>query len=214
MLCKIVVLIGIMYAHNELSIILFNKSAMRKIWAETALTPQGWKDSVAIFDRVRRPNFQCRGWREAPENERYSVVLPAPCNLHSHAFQRAMAGLTEFRSPAGRDDFWSWRQFMYRFLGGLNPDDIEAISAFAQLEMLEAGFACVGEFHYLHRAQGGGRYANLAEMSLRIVSAADRSGIGLTLLPVLYEQGGCDGRELVSGQVRFCCDIRDAVKDT
>ena len=131
------------------------------------------------------------------------VLLPAPANLHSHAFQRAIAGRTERRGPDGRDSFWSWRETMYRFLERLDPDDVEAIAAFAQMEMLEAGFAAVAEFHYLHHGPGGVPYADLGELSARIAAAARTSGIGLTLLPVLYVAGGCDGRALAGGQRRF-----------
>ncbi len=131
------------------------------------------------------------------------VLLPAPTNVHSHAFQRAMAGRAERRGPDGRDSFWSWRALMYRFLERLGPDDIEAIAAFVQLEMLEAGFAAVAEFHYLHHAPDGAEYADLGELSARIAAAAETTGIGLTLLPTLYAVGGCDGRALEGGQRRF-----------
>jgi formimidoylglutamate deiminase len=114
-----------------------------------------------------------------------------------------MAGLTERRGPDPRDSFWTWRQQMFRFLDRLTPDDVQAITAFVQMEMQEAGFASVGEFHYLHHASGGQAYADPAEMSTRICAAAAQSGIGLTLLPVLYQVGGRDGRTLTPGQIRF-----------
>jgi formimidoylglutamate deiminase len=123
-------------------------------------------------------------------------------NLHSHAFQRAMAGMTEYRS-AGQDSFWTWRTLMYRFLDRLGPEDVQAIAAMVMLEMAEAGYAAVAEFHYLHHAPGGGAYGDLAEMSGRIAAAAAETGLGLTHLPVLYERGGCDGRALAAGQLRF-----------
>jgi formimidoylglutamate deiminase len=113
-----------------------------------------------------------------------------------------MAGMTERRS-AGQDSFWTWRQLMYRFLDRLTPDDVQAIAAFVQMEMAEAGYAAVAEFHYLHHAPDGAPYADRAEMSARIAAAAAESGLGLTLLPVLYQQGGCDGRALGPGQRRF-----------
>ncbi len=141
------------------------------------------------------------------ESKRYSILLPAPVNLHSHAFQRAMAGMTETCRPGKQDDFWSWRRHMFAFLEHLSPDDMEAIAAFAQMEMLEAGFAAVAEFHYLHHGKRGAPYDNPAEMSSRIVSAASSSGIGLTLLPALYEHAGCDGRPLTAGQHRFGCSL-------
>jgi formimidoylglutamate deiminase len=174
------------------------------IWAGQALLPEGWAEGVAIaIDAAGRIAEVSRPPAPPPGAEARAVVLPAPANLHSHAFQRAMAGLTERRGPDPRDSFWTWRQLMFRFLDRLSPDDIAAITAFAQMGMLRAGFAAVAEFHYLHHAPGGVPYADPAETSARIVAAAVETGIGLTLLPVLYEQGGCDGRPLGPGQVRF-----------
>ncbi len=114
-----------------------------------------------------------------------------------------MAGLTESRGPDPRDSFWTWRQLMYRFLEQLTPGDVQAIAAFVQMEMAEAGYAAVAEFHYLHHGQGGQPYDDLAEMSGRIAAAAAQTGLGLTLLPVLYQYGGCDRRALGPGQNRF-----------
>jgi formimidoylglutamate deiminase len=136
-----------------------------------------------------------------------ALLLPALTNLHSHAFQRAMAGMTEARGPDPEDSFWTWRRLMYRFLDRLDPDQVEAIAALVYVEMLEAGYASVGEFHYLHHAPGGAPYDNLAEMSARIAAAASETGIGLTHLPVLYTQGGSDGRALEGGQLRFGNDL-------
>ncbi len=139
----------------------------------------------------------------APAGQTVDILLPAPANLHSHAFQRAMAGLTERRGPDPRDTFWTWRQLMFRFLDRLTPEDVQAIAAFVQMQMLEAGYACNVEFHYLHHLPGGLPHDDLAEMAARIAAAADQTGIGLTLLPVLYQRGGCDGRALGPGQMRF-----------
>lgn len=136
-----------------------------------------------------------------------SVLVPAPANVHSHSFQRAMAGLTERRGPDVSDTFWTWRRLMYAFLDQLTPDHIEAIAAFVQMEMLEAGYATNVEFHYLHNQPGGMAYDNPAELSDRIVAAAHTTGIGLTLLPVHYQYGGCDQRELSDGQKRFGTDL-------
>jgi formimidoylglutamate deiminase len=175
---------------------------MQQIWVETALTSDGWQRDV----QVSVDNNGVISSVEAgvkPHGERSGILLPAPVNLHSHAFQRAMAGLTERRGLDPSDSFWTWRKLMYRFLDHLTPEHVEAIAAFVQMQMLEAGYAAVAEFHYLHHQPGGAPYDNLAELSARISGAAATSGIGLTLLPVLYEHGGCYGRALGPGQVRF-----------
>jgi formimidoylglutamate deiminase len=129
-------------------------------------------------------------------------AIPGLPNLHSHLFQRAMAGLAERRGP-GEDSFWTWRQVMYGFLARLGPEDVEAIAAQAMVEMLERGFTALAEFHYLHHAPDGGRYANPAEMAERIAAAAAQTGIGLTLLPVLYTHGGFGPLPPSEGQRRF-----------
>jgi formimidoylglutamate deiminase len=131
--------------------------------------------------------------------------VPGLPNLHSHTFQRGMAGLAERRGSSA-DSFWTWREVMYRFLERLSPGDIEAIAAFAFVEMLEAGFTAVGEFHYLHHGPDGRAYANIAETAERIAAAAAETGIGLTLLPVFYAQGNFGGAPPVPGQRRFLND--------
>lgn len=128
--------------------------------------------------------------------------LPAIANTHSHAFQRAMAGLTERRGDPA-DSFWTWREAMYRFAARINPEQLYAIAAQLYGEMLEAGFTQVCEFHYLHHQPDGTPYADPSEMSQAIIRAAEDAGIGLTLLPVLYQTGGFDGRALNDGQKRF-----------
>jgi formimidoylglutamate deiminase len=175
-----------------------------KLHLELALTPDGWaRDLVVRIDHGVILGVEEPGHGEA---QRVSgVVLPGLPNLHSHAFQRAMAGLTE-RRGSDADSFWTWREAMYRFVERLGPDDLEAIAAFAYMEMLEAGFTWVAEFHYLHHQPDGRPYDNVAEMSERIVAAADAAGIGLTLLPVLYRQGGFLGKPPTPGQRRFVCD--------
>ncbi len=177
---------------------------MTVLFAETALLPDGWARDVQVETSGGRIVAVTVG--AEPGGQKRGCLLPAPVNLHSHAFQRAMAGMTERRGPTP-DSFWTWRTLMYKFLDHLSPDDVQAIAAFQQMEMLEAGYAGVAEFHYLHHQPGGAAYSDLAEMSGRIVVAAGETGIGLTLLPVLYEQGGCDGRALTSGQLRFGNDM-------
>lgn len=173
------------------------------IHAERALLPGGWAADVGVqIDGGRIVSVTVGSGGPVAGAVRVGCLLPAPVNLHSHMFQRAMAGMTERRS-AGQDSFWTWRSLMYRFLDRLTPADVEAIAAQVMVEMAEAGYAAVAEFHYLHHQVGGSPYGNLAEMSERIVNAAEAVGFGLTLLPVLYQRGGCDGRALVSGQMRF-----------
>ena len=175
---------------------------MEALWAEQALTAEGWRRDVGLqVDANGR--IASIGPGTPAQGRRVGVLLPAPVNLHSHAFQRAMAGLTEQRGPDPRDSFWTWRRLMYRFLERIGPEEIESIAAFAQMQMLEAGFAAVAEFHYVHHQPGGAPYDHLAELSNRVVAAASETGIGLTLLPVLYRHGGCDRRPLESGQLRF-----------
>ncbi len=171
--------------------------------ATTALLPGGWASDVRVTIADGRIASVETG---IPAKQQLDCLLPAPVNLHSHTFQRAMAGLTEKRG-SGQDSFWTWRTLMYRFLERLTPDDVQAIAAMVMMEMAEAGYAAVAEFHYLHHAPGGQTYGNLAEMSAQIAAAAAQTGLGLTHLPVLYERGGCDGRVLASGQLRFGNDM-------
>ncbi len=177
---------------------------MTIIHAAQALLPEGWASEIRVA--IAPDGRLAEAPAGAAPDHRVGLLLPAPGNLHSHAFQRAMAGLAERRGGAGQDSFWTWRELMYRFLEALGPDEVEAIAAQVQLEMLEAGFAAVGEFHYLHHQPGGAPYPRLSELADRIVAAAAETGIALTLLPVLYSQGGCDGRPLGDGQRRFGTD--------
>jgi len=177
---------------------------MTVLHAKSALLPDGWAPDVTVqIGGDGRITSLQPGAGPTPADHHLDILLPAPANVHSHAFQRAMAGLSERRGPRGRDSFWTWRQLMFRFLDHLTPDDVMAITAQVQMEMLEAGYAAVGEFHYLHHQPGGAPYDDLGEMSAQIACAAEVTGIGLTLLPVLYQQGGVDGRDLGPGQIRF-----------
>ena len=178
---------------------------MQKIHAHLALTPKGWVRDLCIEVEDSRIAQVSNGLPK----DHYSVdlLLPAPVNLHSHAFQRAMAGLTETRGPDPQDSFWTWRKLMFQFLDRLTPDHVQAIAELVFMEMLEAGYGAVAEFHYLHHDIGGQKYSNLPEMAERITAAAQSTGLGLTLLPVLYMQGSCDGQDLTGGQKRFGCDL-------
>ncbi|MGE8233892.1 MAG: amidohydrolase family protein, partial [Stenotrophomonas sp.] len=174
--------------------------------AAQALLPQGWAQNVRIDCNAGRITAVAAGAPWDGQSQRLGVVVPGLGNLHSHAFQRAMAGLTEVGGRSG-DSFWSWRELMYRFLDRLDPDTFQAIAAQAYMEMLESGFTRVGEFHYLHHTETGSRYADHAEMSVRVAAAADDTGLGLTLLPVFYAHSDFGGAAPTPAQRRFLHDI-------
>jgi formimidoylglutamate deiminase len=173
-----------------------------------ALLPTGWAervlfsfDSAGFFVRVEP------GSTPSPSDESIGgIALPGVPNLHSHAFQRALAGLTERRGDDAEDSFWSWRETMYAFLARLEPDDVEAIAAQLYVEMLRAGYTGVAEFHYLHRTPKGTLYDDPAEMSRRLVAAAETAGIGLALLPAVYMTGDFGSAPPNEGQRRFLMD--------
>jgi formimidoylglutamate deiminase len=171
----------------------------------TALLQDGWANDVRLTLEGGRIATIERDVAAGPDDERAGIGLPGIANLHSHAFQRGMAGLAERRGKGG-DSFWTWRTLMYRFVDRITPDDLEAIAAQAYVEMVEAGFTRVGEFHYLHHDIGGRAYGNMAEMAARIAAAAAQSGIGLTLLPVFYAHGGFGGAAAGAAQARFLND--------
>jgi len=173
---------------------------------DEALLPQGWTRDVRISIADGRIASISGGAAAEPGDERHRIGLPGICNLHSHAFQRGMAGLAEIRGTS-TDDFWTWRELMYRFAGRMTPDDIEAMAAQAYVEMLETGFTRVGEFHYIHHDVSGAPYADPAELAERVAAGAETSGIGLTLLPVFYAHAGFGGRAPEHGQRRFVNDI-------
>jgi len=178
---------------------------MTTLHARTALTPTGWQDDVRIALAGGRIASVTAGVAPQAGDVRCAILVPAMPNLHSHAFQRGMAGLAETRGTTA-DTFWTWRETMYRFALAMTPDDVEAVAAQLYVEMLEAGFCRVGEFHYLHHDRDGKAYANIAEMAERIVAAASATGIGLTLLPVLYAHSTFGGAAPHAGQRRFIND--------
>ena len=176
-----------------------------KLYADRAWLRQGWAENVLLeiddtghlVDIVTAlPTCPCDA--EALKGP----VLPGMANVHSHAFQRAFAGYTEQRHE-GDDDFWTWRQVMYDFVAKVTPEQTQSIAEQLYIEMLKAGYTSVGEFHYLHNAPGGCPYADLSEMSTRIIEAARRTGIAITLLPVLYTYGGFGAQPANQGQQRF-----------
>ncbi|MEO8655400.1 MAG: formimidoylglutamate deiminase [Ramlibacter sp.] len=174
------------------------------LFARHALLPTGWArdvllqwDTAGSLCAVAPGSQRPPGVPEAP-----GPVLPGMPNLHSHAFQRAFAGLTEYRGQA-QDSFWSWRTLMYRFAAAITPEQLEAIATGLYVEMLEAGYTSVCEFHYLHNDVDGRPYADDTELSLRLMRAAARAGIGFTLLPVLYQTSGFGGTPPREDQRRF-----------
>jgi formimidoylglutamate deiminase len=176
------------------------------IFAKRAMLAAGWADNVRLSAEQGVITQIAPLTKAETGDAQVDTLLPALGNLHSHTFQRAMAGMTEARA-AGRDSFWTWRDLMYRFVDKLTPEQIEAIAALVFVEMLEAGYASVGEFHYVHHQSGGARYADIAELSNRIFAAASAAGIGLTHLPVLYTYGGAGQLALARGQRRFGNDV-------
>lgn len=179
---------------------------MPTLHAADALLPSGWAgdvllewDDAGVLTRVS-PGHAAGSAPRAP-----GLVMAGMPNAHSHAFQRAMAGLAEMRGPT-RDDFWTWREAMYRLVERLEPDDLEAVATHLYIEMLRHGYTGVAEFHYLHNDRDGRPYADAAETAHRIVAAAGAAGIALTLLPVLYAHGGFGHRPLTRAQRRFASD--------
>jgi formiminoglutamate deiminase len=177
------------------------------LWFESALLPGGWAKGVRIVLHGARIGAIETGVAAQRGEARHGVALPGLPNLHSHAFQRAMAGLAEAPGGAGRDDFWSWRETMYRLVARLTPEDVAAVAAMAYVEMLEAGFTRVGEFHYLHHDVDGRRYAEPARMAAAVAEASAETGIALTLLPVFYAHAGFGGVAPSGAQRRFVTDL-------
>ncbi|MBR2171526.1 formimidoylglutamate deiminase [Sphingopyxis sp.] len=176
------------------------------LWFERAWLGSEWKKDVRLRIADGRISVVEVGVEAAEGDDRHRVGLPGLCNVHSHGFQRGMAGLSERRSRPD-DNFWSWREIMYRFLDRLTPEDVAAITAQAYAEMLETGFTRVGEFHYLHHDPAGAAYADRAEMAGAIAQATAATGIGLTLLPVFYAHGNFGAAAPSPGQRRFLNDV-------
>lgn len=183
---------------------------VQRWFASQALLEDGWRNDVVftvtdgVFTSIEPDASPGDAWRLS------GPAVPGMANLHSHAFQRAIAGLTERAGP-GSDSFWTWREAMYRSLDRLGPDELQALAAWLYAECLERGYTAVGEFHYVHRTPHGELYADPAELSLRVVQAARAAGIGLTMLPVLYQQGGI-GQAPTSGQRRFVLSTDEALR--
>src|SRR5688572_3283817 len=178
----------------------------QSIFFISALLPEGWAANVRVEIADGRIARLERGVSKQPADELVYLGLPGLANVHSHGFQRGMAGLTEYRGPDA-DNFWSWRELMYRFVARMEPEDLEAITVLAYVEMLESGFTRVGEFHYVHHDAAGETYDNRAEMAERVAAAAAQAGIGLTLMPVFYAHGGFGGAPAAEGQRRFVNEL-------
>ncbi|MCC8401468.1 formimidoylglutamate deiminase [Paraburkholderia sp. MMS20-SJTN17] len=177
----------------------------QSLFAAHAYLPDGWRRNVLLeWDTQGTLSAVTPDRPEAPPGvpKAAGPLMPGMPNLHSHAFQRAMAGLTEYRANA-TDNFWSWRDLMYRFAARITPEGLASVAQWLYIEMLKAGYTSVCEFHYVHHAQDGRRYANQAELAQRVVDAASASGIGITMLPVLYQFSGFGARAPRDDQRRF-----------
>ena len=179
---------------------------MTRLHFASALLPSGWANDVQMVITAGAIAEVTPGVAPAAGDERHGIALPGLASLHSHAFQRGMAGLAELRGDS-TDTFWTWRDTMYRFALAMTPDDVAAVATLLYVEMLEQGFTRVGEFHYLHHDRDGSPYTDLAEMAARIAQAAEASGIALTLLPSFYAHGSFGGAAPHEGQRRFICSI-------
>lgn len=179
---------------------------MSRLHFASALLPSGWANDVQVVITAGAIAAVTPDVAPSAGDERHAIALPGLASLHSHAFQRGMAGLAELRGDS-TDTFWTWRETMYRFALAMSPDDVAAVATLLYVEMLEQGFTRVGEFHYLHHDRDGSHYADPAEMAARIAEAAESSSIGLTLLPSFYAHGSFGGAAPHDGQRRFVCSV-------
>lgn len=184
---------------------------MSRLHFASALLPSGWANDVQVVIAAGAIAAVTPGVAPAASDERHAIALPGLASLHSHAFQRGMAGLAELRGDS-TDTFWTWRETMYRFALAMTPDDVAAVATLLYVEMLEQGFTRVGEFHYLHHDGDGSHYTDPAEMAARIAQASEASGIGLTLLPSFYAHGSFGGGAPHDGQRRFICSVDQFAK--
>ncbi len=184
---------------------------MTTLHFETALLPEGWAQNVSItISKSGSIESIIKDFEGHNGVFIKGAALPGMPNLHSHAFQRAIAGLGEVSGPSRSgqepDSFWTWRQIMYSFLAHMTPEDVQTIALKLYVDMLKAGYTAVGEFHYLHHATDGQAYTDRAEMSHRAINASKEAGIGITHLPVLYKYSGFGGQPANDGQRRFLND--------
>ena len=180
---------------------------MNQLFARKALLPQGWTDNVRFgIDNGRLARIDVAA-RPGTDDTRVGCVIPGLCNAHSHAFQRALAGHTEQRSPAEHDSFWTWRERMYELAGRVDAAALTAIARQAYCEMLASGYTSVAEFHYLHRDPRNPEKRDA--MLQAIAAAASDSGIRLTYVPVLYERAGFHDPEPVDDQRIFAMTLEE-----
>jgi formimidoylglutamate deiminase len=177
---------------------------MKMIFARKALIQKGWAENVRLDVRAGRIESVVENAAPEPSDFTAGILIPGLCNAHSHAFQRALAGRTEKRAPAGKDNFWTWRERMYELAGSLDADALAAIASQAYVEMVCSGYTSVAEFHYLHRQP----VTDDQDAMFRAVRrAAARSGIRLTYVPVLYERAGFEQPEPEGHQELFAQDV-------
>jgi formimidoylglutamate deiminase len=186
---------------------------MIKLYAETLLIGSQWQSNKTLTLSSDGIIVSITNGKESDAVILNGPVVPGMVNCHSHAFQRAFAGFSEYRgsSVAGdeKDSFWSWRDIMYRFVAKMTPEDANTVAEFVYIEMLKAGYTSVAEFHYLHHQQGGQFYDDPAEMSHQVIQAAFSTGIAITHLPVLYTYAGFSEQAPSDAQARFIHQTED-----
>lgn len=185
---------------------------MSSLFAHHALLPQGWASNVRLhWNETGDLNLVEQDAALQPHENQAQFVLPGMTNLHSHAFQRAMAGMTEMAGES-KDSFWTWRDLMYRYALHITPEQIQAIAAQLYAECLRHGYTAVCEFHYLHRDQDGSFYARPAEMAERVIAAAEQTGMGISMLPVLYSYADFGEQALRHDQRRFSTNVAEIMQ--
>jgi len=174
---------------------------MATVFADRALLADGWHSGVRLAVEAGRIADVDAGVTRAPGDDAVALLVPGMPNAHSHAFQRAFAGSSEFRGPAGTDNFWTWREAMYRLAERVDPRALAAVATQVYTEMVTSGYTAVAEFHYLYREPDDPGVVDA--MLAALVEAADAAGVRLTYVPVLYERGGFGGQALSGLQARF-----------
>ncbi len=187
-------------------------SVTQSLFARHALLASGWTENVRLSWNADGDltQVQTEATAQAYETQQQFVV-PGMINLHSHAFQRAMAGMSEIAGE-GPDSFWTWRDLMYRYALHITPQQMQAIAAQLYSECLRHGYTAVCEFHYLHRAQDGTFYPNMAETAEQVIAAAKATGMGISMLPVLYSHADFNDQPLRTDQRRFSTNVEQILQ--